>query len=465
MTRNRRCGWALIGLMTGFVWLGGLAATAPNKFLWDVAQSRVTADIEGGNLYNTLKQIATASGWRVYLEPGVTRQVSAKFNELPPGDALRLLLGDLNYALVPETNGSPRLFVFRTSRQNATQLVEPADNARSGLRAGKAIPNQLIVRLKPGAKIEEWARLLGARVIGRIDSLNAYRLEFDSEEATEAARQQLSSSSDVESVDNNYAIDRPPSAEPVSAQNLPPPPRLRLNPPPSDGRIIVGLIDTAVQPLGGNLDLFLLEAIRVAGPASTDPNSPTHGTSMAGTVLRSLEEITKGSTAVQILPVDVYGANPSTSTFDVAKGVVLAVNNGARVINLSLGSPGDDSLLRSVLEDASKQNIAIFAAAGNQPVTTPVYPAAYPGVTAVTAVDHGQVAPYANRGSFVSLGVPGTSVVYYQNQPYQVVGTSAASATAAGLAAGYMDATRSTTSQMRNFMSKNFGVTLTPAAK
>lgn len=465
MTHNRRAGWALLFAVVGLTCLGVQAATVPNQFAWNAAQSRVTADIEGGSLYGTLKQIATATGWRVYLEPGVTRQVSAKFSELPPGDALRLLLGDLNYALVPDTNGSLRLFVFRTSRQNATQLVEPAERSRTGAPAGKVIPNQLIVRLKPGAKIEEWARLLGARVTGRIDSLNAYRLEFDSEAATEAARQQLAASSDVESVDNNYAIDRPPSGQPVSSQNLPPPPRLRLNPPPADGRIIVGLIDTAVQPLGGNLDPFVLEAISVAGPARTDPNSPTHGTSMAGTVLRSLEEVTKGGTAVQILPVDVYGANPSTSTFDVAKGVVMAVNSGAKVINLSLGSPGDDSLLRSVLLDVSKQNIPVFAAAGNEPVTTPVYPAAYPGVTAVTAVDHGRIAPYANRGSFVSLGVPGTSVVYYQNQPYQVVGTSAASASAAGLAAGYMDATRSTPAQMKSFMSKNFGVTRTPAGK
>ncbi len=338
--------------------LVGSQVPPPQQVRRNVGQKRVTAILRRQSLRHPQAN-RHATGWRVYLEPA-DPQVSAKFTDLPPGDALASCSAP-QLCVVPDTNGTPRLFVFRTSRKNATQLVEPAEHSRSGARLGKAIPNQLIVRLKPGAKIEEWARLLGARVTGRIDSLNAYRLEFDSEEATEAARQQLASSSDVESVDNNYAIDRPPSAEPVSAQNLPPPPRLRLNPPPSDGRIIVGLIDTAVQPLGGNLDQFLLEAISVAGPASTDPNSPTHGTSMAGTVLRSLEEITKGSTAVQILPVDVYGANPSTSTFDVAKGVVLAVNNGARIINLSLGSPGDDSLLRSVLQDVSKQNIPVFA--------------------------------------------------------------------------------------------------------
>jgi len=44
----------------------------------------------------------------------------------------------------------------------------------------------------------------------------------------------------------------------------------------------------------------------------------------------------------------------------------------------------------------------------NEPVTTPTYPAAYPGVVAVTATDStGQIASYANRGSFVDLAISG----------------------------------------------------------
>jgi hypothetical protein len=184
---------------------------------------------------------------------------------------------------------------------------------------------------------------------------------------------------------------------------------------------------------------------------------------MAETILRSLQGITKGSTSVQILPVDVYGPNSSTSTFDVANGIVQAVNSGANVINLSLGSQGDSSFLHNVIDDVSKQNIPLFAAAGNQPVTTPFYPAAYPEVTAVTAIDQGQIASYANRGSFISLGAPGTSVIYFDGQPYYAVGTSTATAIASGIAAGYMDTTHNSVGQMQSFMRNNFGVKISSA--
>src|SRR5260370_72204 len=82
-------------------------------------------------------------------EPSSARKVSAKFQNLEPGAALHLLLGDLNFALVPETNASPKLFVFRTSMRNAIQQVHPA-KAGHGAEA-KAIANELIVKLKPGA--------------------------------------------------------------------------------------------------------------------------------------------------------------------------------------------------------------------------------------------------------------------------------------------------------------------------
>ena len=161
-----------------------------------------------GKLIPLLEQIASVTGWHVFVEPDTGRSISAKFSDLPPGEALHLLLGDLSFALVPETNASPKLFVFRTAMKNATQLVRPANAAESRAK-GKLIPNELIVRLKPGAKIDELARALGAKVIGRIDSLNAYRLQFEDQAAADTARQQLASNPDVASVDSNYSIDRP----------------------------------------------------------------------------------------------------------------------------------------------------------------------------------------------------------------------------------------------------------------
>jgi len=82
----------------------------------------------------------------------------------------------------------------------------------------------------------------------------------------------------------------------------------------------------------------------------------------------------------------------------------------------------------------------------------------------VTAIDQGQLASYANRGSFVSAGAPGTSIVYFNSQPWQVTGTSTSAAYTSGLAAGYMDKKQSTAGQAQTFILNNFGVKITTSA-
>ncbi len=443
-------------LMAGFLLLvgGSGQAASPNTLDWNTNQNRVTADIQSAPLLNVLGKIAGATHWQIFVEPASARTVSAKFKELPPGDALRLLLGDLNFALLPGTNSTQRLFVFRTGRDNATQLVAPTEPGT------KKIPNELIVRLKPGANIDEIARKLGAKVVGRMDKLNAYRLRFDDETAADAARGQLSNNQDVVGIDSNYSLDRPPT--PGAAQNQPVVPQLQMKPPPSSGQVIIGLVDTAVQPLGNNLDQFLQKQVSVTDTAQLDPSAPTHGTAMAETILGSLQQVTGGATSVKILPVDVYGSSEETSSFDVALGIVKAVDGGANVINLSLGSPGDNAVLRDVVARANAAGVLLIGAAGNSPVTTPYYPAAYPEVHAVTAIDQGQVAAYANRGSFISLGAPGGNVIAFGNMAYGVEGTSVSSAILSGLAAGFMEANHATPAQTQTFLQSNFGIRIVP---
>ncbi len=404
---------------------------AADTLIWRANQ--VDADIQSLPLENVLEQIARDSGWRVYLEPGTTRDVSTKFKKLPPGKALGLLLGDLNFALVPQTNRASRLFVFRTSRENATKLVHPAAPA-----APKHVPNELIVTLKPGMKIDDLARALGAKVIGHIDGINAYQLQFKDEASAEAARQLLSNNSDVASVDYNYVVDPPPSAVGLAAASIPDV-KLKLTPPGSNGRVIVGLVDTAVQPLGNDLNGFLLKQISVAGDVSSDATEPTHGTAMAETILRAIAAVSGNSSSVQILPVDVYGPNPTTTMFDVANGITQAINNGANPINLSLGSTGDSQFLKDLISQAAQKGITFFAAAGNDGSSEIFYPAAYPNVNAVTAGYHNQLASYANYGPYVTFMAPGTSVIYLNNAAFAVSGTSVSTAYMSGLASGLAD--------------------------
>ena len=182
---------------------------------------------------------------------------------------------------------------------------------------------------------------------------------------------------------------------------------------------------------------------------------------MAETILNAVQQNTGGKTSIKMLPVDVYGCNDSTSTFDVATGIYDAVQGGANVINLSLGGPGDSTFLHTLIQNAAKQGVVFFGAAGNQPVTTPEYPAAYPEVEAVTAGSGpGQIADYANRGSFVDLMLPGTSIVPYDGQSWAVTGTSTATAYATGIAAGLADSSHDCPGQVIPTIQSKFGVSL-----
>jgi hypothetical protein len=437
------------------LWLAAFSLSAraadTNVLIWHPASDRVDADVRAWDLPKLLEQIARQTGWRVYVEPASAHTTSAKFKNLPANDALRMLLGDLNFALMPRSNAAPQLYVFRTERQNATRLV------RGSKPTAKHVANELLLRLKPGADAEVLAKLLGAKVIGRLDRLGLYRLRFDDAAAVDAALLRLQNNSDVLEMDYNYYFEPPPLAQPLASAPSPPL-SLQLNPPGDSGRVVVGLVDTSVQSLG-DLDKFILKQLSVAGDANINGSELAHGTAMAYAILQAISQQAAGGTSVQILPVDVYGPNASTTSWDVALGIRAVVDGGATVLNLSLASAGDSSILDQVIQQAIAAGIPVYAAAGNQPVSTPTYPAADPNVIAVTALQQkGQLAPYANFGSFVDLALPGACVVYLDGNPWLVQGTSVSTAAATGVAAGAKAATDWSWKQILTVQEQKFAV-------
>ena len=449
MKRLRNLLLALVCLWLAFGFSAHAANT--NSLVWHKAADRVDADIRGEALWPLLEQIAVGAEWKIFVEPGAEHNASAKFKNLPSGEALKMLLGDLNFALVPQTNGPSLLYVFRTTMKNATRQVVVAKPA-------KRIANELLLKVKPGTDMDALAKLMGAKIVGRLDKAGLYRLQFGDAAATDAALAQLQSNSDVAEVDYNYSFDPPPSAVPLPSATGGPI-SLTLNPPGDSGKVVVGLIDMNVQSLGPQLDKFILPQLSVAGEAPANNTDMTHGTAMAYTILEAIAKQSSGVSSVQILPVDVYGGNQTTTSWFVAVGIKEAVDNGANVLNLSLGSAGDSSVLAGVVKLALANNIIIFGAAGNTPVNTPTYPGAIPGVYAVTALSKpGMLAPYANYWPGDSMALPGTSIVYFGNHAYGVQGTSTATAYASGVFAGTMGYTSSSASQIIGAMQKNFPV-------
>jgi Subtilase family len=443
----RRFGFCLLFLVFGL----SVCAAETNSIVWHKTADRVDADVRSLGLPQLLEQITARTGWRVYVEPGTVHNTSAKFKNLPAGEALRMLFGDLNFALVPQTNAAPRLYVFTTKMENATQLV------RAPKTMARHAANELLVKFKSGADIDALAKSLGAKVIGRNDKLGIYRLQFSDAAAVDAALGRLQNNSDVAAVDYNYVFDMPTVIQQIANATIGPV-SLTLNPPGDSGKVIVGLIDTSVQSLDGSLNNFLLKQLSVAGDVGASGSDPTHGTTMAETILRALAAASNGGSSAQILPVNVYGSGETTTSWDVALGIQLAVDNGATVINLSLGGAGDSSILDNIIQQAIAAGIPVFAAAGNDSASTPTYPAAVAGVIAVTATQGAQLAWYANYGNYVDMAMPGTSVFYLNGVAYVAQGTSVSTAYATGVAAGNKASTTLTWAQIESAMQKKFVV-------
>ncbi len=434
-------------------------AAGTNSLVWQADRDQVSADIHSEALWPLLEDIAHQTGWHIFVEPGASHNASAKFRGLSAGAALGKLLGHLNYALVPQTNGPNQLYVFTTTMQNATQ---PVIVAKAKAAPMKHVINQLLVKLKPGADIDAIAKAHNAKIVSRNDKMGLYLLEFSDGTATDAALTTLQSDPEVASVDYNYLYDPPVTPQPAS--NVPAGAgqfSLTLDPNTSTDPCnpIVGLIDTATQSLGSALDQFMLPGTNVTGlPVDLSQTVPTHATAMAETILRAISQ-QSSSSSVRILPINVYGSGETASTWNVALGVQAAVDRGASVLNMSLAGTSDDAVLDSIIQQALAQGVVIFAAAGNQPVSTPNYPAAIPGVNAVTALGSpGQLASYANYGNFVDMALPGSSIVYLGSQAYVVQGTSASTAYASGIAAGTKSVNCLPWAQIEGAMAQKFTV-------
>jgi len=433
----------------------GARAAGTNLLVWNTATDRVTADVRSERLWPLLEDIAHQTGWHIFVEPGSAANVSAKFKALSSGDALHMLFGDLNFALVPQTNAPSVLYIFRTTMQSATQPVRIK-------KPVKRVANELLIRVKPGADVEALAKSIGAKITGRLDKLGLYRLQFADATATDAALAQLQTNTDVSAVDYNYIYDAPPSVQPISSANLPAgaaaPLSLQLNPPGASGKVIIGLLDMNVQSLGPQIDKFVLPQISVAGDAPNNADI-THATAMLYNFYTAISTVSPSGTSVQVLPVDIYGGSETTTSWSAALGIQAAVNNGATILNMSFGSASESSVLNSVIAEAQAHNIVMFGAAGNTSVNTPTWPGATSGVYDITALGQtGQLASYANYWSGVSMALPGSGFVNYGGQTYMVQGTSTATAYASGMYAGMLASTSMNQAQIIPLMQTKFPV-------
>lgn len=143
-----------------------------------------------------------------------------------------------------------------------------------------------------------------------------------------------------------------------------------------------------------------------------DPNG--HGTHVAGIIASNGVGVKSVAPQARIMPVRVLSQQGGGDVSDVACGVIYAANNGAHVINMSLGSRTDSPALRAAVAYAISKDVVVVAASGNDGSTgVPLYPASLPDVIGVGAISNsaGQpIAGFSNRGDFVDVVAPGVGI-------------------------------------------------------
>jgi subtilisin family serine protease len=174
-------------------------------------------------------------------------------------------------------------------------------------------------------------------------------------------------------------------------------------------------------------------------PAKWDDDNG-HGTHVAGTVaaVDNTVGVVGVAPSASLLAAKVLNRQGSGYLSDVMAGVDYCVQNGAKVVSMSLGSNSDVQALHDAVDAAYASGVLLVAAAGNDYGGPVSYPAAYDSVIAVSATDsNNNLASFSNVGPEVELAAPGVSILStYKDGGYATLsGTSMATPHVSGVAA------------------------------
>ena len=146
----------------------------------------------------------------------------------------------------------------------------------------------------------------------------------------------------------------------------------------------------------------------VAGHANDDH---AHGSHVTGTIAQATNNgigVAGVALNVKIMPLKVLSGSGSGSVAGIADAIRFAADNGAKVINMSLGGAFPSRVLKNAVAYAHKKGVVVVCAAGNESRNKVGYPAAYPGAIAVSATQEDEgITFYSNTGKDIDIAAPG----------------------------------------------------------
>jgi thermitase len=209
----------------------------------------------------------------------------------------------------------------------------------------------------------------------------------------------------------------------------------------SSSSVVIAIVDSGIQLNHPDLASKLVQGYDFVDGDNVPDDGNGHGTHVAGiaaAVTNNALGIAGMAPLAKLMPVRVLNNSNSGTLANVASGIVFATDNGAKVINLSLGSTVGTTTLEQAVNYAWNNGAVVVASAGNSGVTTPNYPAYYTNAIAVASTDQlDQKSSFSNYGTWVDVAAPGSSILstYLGGNYAYMSGTSMSAPHVSGLAA------------------------------
>ncbi|HBB31128.1 MAG TPA: peptidase S8 [Cyanobacteria bacterium UBA8803] len=177
--------------------------------------------------------------------------------------------------------------------------------------------------------------------------------------------------------------------------------------------ITVAVIDTGISRVPDLQDTKFVEGYDFVNDRVDASDDNGHGTHVAGTVAQTTNNgygVAGVAYEASLMPLKVLSESGGGTVSDIAEAIKFAADNNADVINMSLGGGGESQLMQEAINYAHSKGVVVVAAAGNSGQNAASYPARYPHVIGVSALDPaGLKAPYSNFGAGVDISAPGGS--------------------------------------------------------
>lgn len=321
---------------------------------------------------------------------------------------------------------------------------------------------EVLINPKPGVDINTIARRYGLSPVARVNGTTIWRVSFGSFQQPETALLNLlDADRDVDFTELNYILNSPEPVvayqESVAFVDRENPPFVDQSSPPlyyqqraysqvwadqaapyATGQdIIVAVVDTGIASqhpaLANRIAPGGWDFVR-EGPNPVDElggQASGHGTFVAGIIAL----VAPGAKVLPLRALDSAGVG---DVFKVASAISRAVDQRARIINLSIGLTFPSPAIDTAIERAYQAGAVLIAAAGNNNTSQPEYIASNSHVIGVTAVDDNDVkASFSNYGAYLRVSAPGVRIYStYPNDRFATwSGTSFSAAFVSGQAA------------------------------